>query len=170
MKTYSVKQIADLLETNPETVRRWIRDGRLTAVQASRKDGNIVTDDELKRFLRATPKYLPKVTSSVATMSPTVGLATLAAGLVAGAVISYCDKKGETDVRVLPEDFEKHLKENIKTLNRTILQKKSLIVQTEKEIEGIQKQIEQYQHLLEHDEVIKDTIKKAIDADEIKED
>jgi transposase-like protein len=27
MKTYSVKEIADLLGTNPETVRRWIRNG-----------------------------------------------------------------------------------------------------------------------------------------------
>ena len=31
MKTYSVKEIADLLNTNPETVRRWIRDKKLEA-------------------------------------------------------------------------------------------------------------------------------------------
>ena len=32
MKTYSVKDIADMLNTNPETVRRWIRAGKLKAV------------------------------------------------------------------------------------------------------------------------------------------
>ena len=41
MKTYSVKDIADMLNTNPETVRRWIRAGKLKAHQTSRKDGNI---------------------------------------------------------------------------------------------------------------------------------
>ncbi len=102
---------------------RWIRDSRLTAVQVSRKDGNIIIDDELKRFLKIKPKCLQKVTYSVVAMSSTFGLATLAAGLVAGALISYYDEKSKTDVRVFPEDFEKHLKENIKTLHRPILKK-----------------------------------------------
>jgi len=168
MKTYSVKEIADLLETNPETVRRWIRDNKLKAVQISRKDGNVVTNDELQRFLKATPKYLPKVTAGVAAISPVVGLATLAAGLVASVVMDYYDEKNKLDIRVLPADFEKHLKENIENLKKTVLQKQSLISQTEKEIESMQKQMQQYQHLLEHDEVIKDTIKKAINAEGIK--
>lgn len=60
MKTYSVKQIAEMLSTNPETVRRWIRDDKLKAVQVSRKDGNLVTEAELERFLKATPKYFSK--------------------------------------------------------------------------------------------------------------
>ena len=37
MDTYSVKEIADMLNTNPETVRRWIRSGKLEAIQESRK-------------------------------------------------------------------------------------------------------------------------------------
>lgn len=35
MDTYSVKEIADMLNTNPETVRRWIRSGNLEAIQES---------------------------------------------------------------------------------------------------------------------------------------
>ena len=62
MKTYSVKQIAEMLGTNPETVRRWIRDDKLKAIQVSRKDGNIVTEVELGRFINATPKYVSKLT------------------------------------------------------------------------------------------------------------
>ena len=29
MESYSVKQIAEMLNTQPETVRRWIRNGKL---------------------------------------------------------------------------------------------------------------------------------------------
>ena len=39
MRTYTVKEIAELLGTNPETVRRWIRDGKLQAVTNSKKKG-----------------------------------------------------------------------------------------------------------------------------------
>ena len=44
MKTYSVKQIAEMLGTNPETVRRWIRGDKMKAVQVSRKGGNVITE------------------------------------------------------------------------------------------------------------------------------
>ena len=32
MDTYSVKEIAEMLNKNPETVRRWIRSGKLEAI------------------------------------------------------------------------------------------------------------------------------------------
>ena len=57
MDTYSVKEIADMLNTNPETVRRWIRSGKLEAIQESRKGGNVVTKSMLDAFLKASPKY-----------------------------------------------------------------------------------------------------------------
>lgn len=37
MKTYSVKEIAEMLNANPETVRRWIRDKKLNATIESKK-------------------------------------------------------------------------------------------------------------------------------------
>ena len=42
--TYNVKQIAEMLNTQPETVRRWIRSGKLYAEKASRKDDHVVTE------------------------------------------------------------------------------------------------------------------------------
>ena len=57
MDTYSVKEIADMLDTNPETVRRWIRSGKLEAIQKSRKGGNVVTKAMLDAFLKTSPKY-----------------------------------------------------------------------------------------------------------------
>ena len=57
MKMYSVKEISEMLDANPETVRRWIRAGKLKADQYSRKDGNMVQEDELYKYLRSTSKY-----------------------------------------------------------------------------------------------------------------
>lgn len=37
MSEYNVKQISEMLNINPETVRRWIRNGKLDAKQASKK-------------------------------------------------------------------------------------------------------------------------------------
>ena len=42
MKTYNVKEIAEMLNTNPETVRRWIRDKKLDATIVSKKGGHII--------------------------------------------------------------------------------------------------------------------------------
>jgi len=57
MNSYSVKQIAAMLNTNPETVRRWIRLGRLPALKDSRKEGNVVSESALNEFLSKSPKY-----------------------------------------------------------------------------------------------------------------
>ena len=163
MKTYSVKQIAELLGTNPETVRRWIRDNKMTAAQVSRKDGNIVTEAELERFIMATPKYFSKrkASASLAAMSSVVGIAALAGGIVARALLGYFDGKNSIDVRVRPEDFKEYLQKNIAKLSGTILQKQALIHQTEAEINEISKQIEQYSYLLENEDLLVDTLEKA---------
>lgn len=78
MDTYSVKEIADMLNTNPETVRRWIRSGKLEAIQESRKGGNVVTKSMLDAFLK-TYKYAGIATGLLA--SP-VGLTTATAALL----------------------------------------------------------------------------------------
>ena len=164
MKTYSVKQIAEMLDTNPETVRRWIRDNKLKAVQISRKDGNIVSEDDLQRFLRATPKYLPKFATGLAVISPGVGIATFAGSLIASALLSVYNGKNDYDTRVLPADLKQYLSENIQKLKSTVQQKQELILQTQREIEEIQKQIDQNQYLIDHDEIIKEAVKSVIET------
>lgn len=161
MKTYSVKQIAEMLNTNPETVRRWIRDEKLKAVQVSRKDGNVITDAELQRFLKATPKYIPKFTAGLTAISPAVGIATLAGSIVAGVVMGYLEEKSEVDVRVLPEDFKKYLQTSIEKIQKTVVQKQALINQTQTEISELEKRAEQYNYLLEHEDVLQNAIGKV---------
>lgn len=50
MKIFNVQQISEMLNTNPETVRRWIRSGKLKAEQDSRKSGNLISEDSLKKI------------------------------------------------------------------------------------------------------------------------
>lgn len=57
MGTFTVKQVAKMLCVDPETVRRWIRQGKLVAVQESRKDGNVISTEALDKFCRKYPKY-----------------------------------------------------------------------------------------------------------------
>ena len=163
MKTYSVKQIAEMLSTNPETVRRWIRDNKMKAVQVSRKDGNIVTEAELDRFIKATPKYFSKLTSGagLAAVSPAVGIGVLAGGIVASALLGFFEEKNSVDFRIRPEDFKDYLQQCIMKLKGTVLQKQALIHQTEAEIAEISKQIEKYSYLLENEDLLVDTLEKA---------
>ena len=57
MQFYTVKQVAETLKTNEETVRRWIRTGKLEAIQNSKKEGNLISADALNKFVKETPKY-----------------------------------------------------------------------------------------------------------------
>lgn len=46
----NIFQVANLLRVNPETVRRWIREGKLEAYRAGRKQ--LISDEALEKFLR----------------------------------------------------------------------------------------------------------------------
>ena len=92
-RTYTVQQIAEMLDVKPETVRRWIRNGKMKATQMSRKTGNVITGLELKMFITETPKYTANFTawfSAVGTMTPWADLK-----MANGDVITICwtDKK-----------------------------------------------------------------------------
>lgn len=156
MKTYSVKQIAKMLQTNPETVRRWIRDDKLKAEQVSRKGGNVVTEAELKRFIKATPKYLAKFTAAagLAAVSPIAGIGFLAGGFWASAILGCCEEKSKVDVRIREEEFKEYLKNKVIKLKLEANQRRKLIEKAETEIEEISWQIEQYTYLLDHEDAM----------------
>lgn len=58
MRTYTVKEIASEFGIDGETVRRWIRSGKLKATQSSKKEGYIVTEESLANFCFSNPKYI----------------------------------------------------------------------------------------------------------------
>jgi excisionase family DNA binding protein len=57
MSIYNTKEIAELLNINEETVRRWIRSGKLKAERSSKKQGNVVYEEDLFEFISDKPKY-----------------------------------------------------------------------------------------------------------------
>lgn len=59
---YTVKDISRELNVHQETVRRWIRGGKLASTQCSRREGDVISDDEFERFLQEHQKYSIKRT------------------------------------------------------------------------------------------------------------
>ena len=46
--TYTIYEAATLIGVNPETVRRWIRSGKLAATMTSKKEGYIIKETDLQ--------------------------------------------------------------------------------------------------------------------------
>ncbi len=152
MKTYSVKDIADMLNTNPETVRRWIRAGKLKADQTSRKDGNTVREDDLYKYLRSTTKYAA-IAAGLAATNPFLALTTAVGAGVLGAIITSfaaTPPKNGREVRNLSDDVKRMLKKNITESEETIKRKKAAIAELQAEINKEQQQIRDYETALEH--------------------
>jgi len=146
MKTYSVKEIADLLGTNPETVRRWIRNGKLHAVQESRKDGNSVTETELNKFLKKTPKYVAIAAKSLAVTAPAVSIPLALGGLIGTMVVDRVNTEEKLKhARIRPEDIATYLRESITQHENAIKRKRDAIAQLEQEIEVEEQQIKALQ-------------------------
>lgn len=56
-KTYGVNELSQIMKIDPQTIRRWVRNGRLRATIGSRKQGYGITKEDLDDFLLKNPKY-----------------------------------------------------------------------------------------------------------------
>jgi excisionase family DNA binding protein len=50
-RLFTVAQVAERLQVNPETVRRWLRTGELRGILLGRKAGFRVAESDLKAFI-----------------------------------------------------------------------------------------------------------------------
>lgn len=143
MKTYSVKEIAEILNTNPETVRRWIRDKKLDASIESKKGGHIVYEAALQEFLRSSPKYAAIAKTSIA------GAAVLSTVVVRGFVAAQklIDLDQLKKARISTQDIILFLRGEIQKRQDAIKSKEATIHQLQKQIEADQTQISEYQKL-----------------------
>ena len=142
MKSYSVKQVADMLKTNPETVRRWIRNNKIKSNYSSDKEGYMITEDSLKEFLKSKPKYAAIVAATLA--MPTGALAMMIGSLVAG-VLNIAD----TNKKITDSDIENSVENKIKLLTEEINKKSEEILKLKTEIVELEKSIEKYKYVLE---------------------
>ena len=145
MKTYSVKEIAEMLNTNPETVRRWIRDKKLDASIESKKGGHIVYEAALQEFLRSSPKYAAIAKTSIA------GAAVLSTVVVGGLVAAQklIDLDQLKKARISTQDIVLFLWGEIQKSQDAIKSKEATIHQLQKQIEADQTQISEYQKLID---------------------
>lgn len=147
MTNYSVKQIAEMLHTNPETVRRWIRAGKLQSVQESKKEGNVISEEALRTFLEGAPKYaaafaMAAGAASVGVMSMLPGMG-LSIGLVAGIAAGASRKKS------ISEQDAKEISIQLRAKCVTELDhKRSELKRLESEIEEKKRQMQELEDLL----------------------
>lgn len=89
MKTYNVAEVAELLSVDPETVRRWIRNGKLIAqTPSSRREGNTITEEALRKFLEDNhhAKYAKSAAKALAISSAVSAASAIEGAVVAGGV------------------------------------------------------------------------------------
>ena len=139
LKSYSVKEIANLLNTNPETVRRWIRDKKLDAVIESKKGGHIVYESALQAFLKSSPKY--------STIATTAILSTMmVGGLIAQKIIDIDQLK---KTRISDTDIINFLQAEIDTRKSSIESIRENIEKLDMQIKTEQIQIEAFQKIID---------------------
>lgn len=155
MKEYSVKDISELLHTNPETVRRWIRDGKLKAHQSSRKKGNVIYEDDLKRFFDTSKKYSDIAKSGAAAVGAAAVGALLgpmglisSGALIAGTLGSMAAQK--KDGKLTKKTVIASLKTKIADNESEIQRKNKAISDLEADIEKLKQENDSYQELLDN--------------------
>ncbi len=158
MRFFTVKEVSELLQTNPETVRRWIREDKLKADCNTKKEGNSISESALGDFLNSSPKYASIAEQNIAKSSVISPLATtigLIAGLSIGAVSAIMikmllDKKSSSSDSIVSQDsLSRYLKECIKDSQEVLEKKKGELETLTREIEDEERQIINYNALLE---------------------
>ena len=141
MKSYTVEEISKMLGKNPETVRRWIRSGKLKATQDSRKKGNLVTETELSRFLNTSGK-LAAVAGGLLAVNPFLGIGAAAIG-GAAAFHDYFANKKSNDVSI-----ERLNKEYLQAaLDGKIIECRGIIKKKQAEITALEEEIKEQRRL-----------------------
>lgn len=54
---YTVTQVSEMLSVDPETVRRWVRTGRLKATLENKRSGFHIDEESFNDFVNRYPKY-----------------------------------------------------------------------------------------------------------------
>ena len=148
MKSYNVKEIAELLQTNPETVRRWIRKGKLEATRgSSRKEGSSVSSAALQKFLEDSPKYAASAAAFISSPAAMVSVGVLTAiGGIAAAKMGTDNAIENASVDTV--QICAYINKETDSLKESIARKKT-ISQLTQEIEKDERSLKELGKLLE---------------------
>ena len=150
MKTYTVEEVAKLLNIDKETVRRWLRDKKkksgLGTEMKSKKEGYVITESTLDALLSAHPKY-----TAIATTSMISGL--LAGGvLLSTALLIDMVKKNLQDDNpqispiLLKQFIEKEIKESKNSIRKRKEDIKKRTINMRMTKVGVDYQVEEVQN------------------------
>ena len=133
MKKYSVNEVAKMLNKNPETVRRWIRDGKLEANLPSKKQGHVITEQMLDTFLANSPQYAKQLDSLVKIPIGTIAVASTMIGSFLTKQYLKNDRIKNAEVSI--EEIRKLIDEDIAERKASINKKTKAIVTLQKEVD-----------------------------------
>ena len=133
MKKYSVNEVAKMLNKNPETVRRWIRDGKLEANLPSKKQGHVITEQMLDTFLANSPQYAKQIDSLVKIPIGTIAVASTMIGSFLTKQYLKNDRIKNAEVSI--EEIRKLIDEDIAERKASINKKTKAIVALQKEVD-----------------------------------
>ena len=102
---FTISEVSSLFSVSEETIRRWIKSGRLKASIDSKKEGYKVTEKDLKEFIETQkPKYwkflpfLGLLLSPMAVVTPILGNL---AGLSYKVLVDFMQKQKNSREEVI---------------------------------------------------------------------
>ena len=158
-KGYSVKEIASLLEVSQETVRRWIRSGKLKATRNSRKEGNVVSREALQEFARSSSRIPISALAlfGIRSLVPGAGVASAAATVATLTMLGMADSKQKGDSLFSLQSVKEQLLQQIESHKKGLDQKEEMLDSLSNEIEEEIAAIKDLQHSVELiDDAIRD--------------
>lgn len=147
MTKYTVRQIADMLHTNPETVRRWIRAGKLKSQQDSAKGENIIYKSDLDKFLNDTPKYASIVAELAIGSAIVSPLGAVASAIASGTVLAYI--KGNMDnSRISKQELSTLLECAIAEKKKEISEQQEAVDAATKKLQKFKKELAELENMI----------------------
>ena len=126
---YTVNEVASILQTNPETVRKWIKERKLAAIQGnSKKEGMRINESALESFLSKYPKYTTQAYIT-ATLAILTGGISIPASIIFNAqkraressqndLIGNSRIKSSDIIRLLEAEITQETKQTLQTMKK----------------------------------------------------
>ena len=148
---YTVNEVASILQTNPETVRKWIKEGKLSAIPGnSKKEGMRIDERSLGSFLSDNPKYTTQAYIT-ATLAILTGGVSIPASIIFNAQKHAKEKYNKDSLsnsRIKASDIIRLLEAEISQEEETIAEKTKLLEDLEKEIHYKTERIENIKEMI----------------------
>lgn len=146
---YTVNEVASIFQTNPETVRKWIKEGKLSATPGnSKKEGMRINEPALESFLSENPKYTMQAYIT-ATLAILTGGVSIPASIILNAQKHAKEQKNSlTNSRIKSSDIIRLLEEEISQEEKNIADKTQLLKSLEKEINDKNERIAQIKEMI----------------------